>query len=104
MLRFPTLHLLGLAFAVLTACTRPIDADFEGNDPGLKDEELFWVQRVPSQVSVLPWKPVMTSADSIDILTFNLPVFEQVMPLLIRDLMEGSLRGPRILGRGKTHH
>jgi hypothetical protein len=80
-----------LAFLLLAACTRPIEADFEGNDPGLKDEELFWVQRVPSQVSVLPWKPVMTSADSIKIETFNLPVFEQVMPLIIRDLMDGQL-------------
>ena len=76
---------------LLAACTRPIDADFEGNDPGLKDDELFWVLRVPAQVGALPWKPITTSADSIKIATFNKPVFEQVMPALLRDLMDGRL-------------
>lgn len=85
---FPTLI---IAFYALAACTRPISADFTGERQGLADDELFWVLRVPSEVNVLPWKITGTSSDSIEIRTFNKPVFEQVLPLLIRDLLEGKL-------------
>lgn len=75
----------------MPSCTKPIDADFSGQTTvGLADDEMLWIQQIHREPSPT-WIPKATAADSSKISTFNLPVFEQVLPEIIRDLFSGEL-------------
>ncbi|MEM7035990.1 MAG: hypothetical protein AAF570_03350 [Bacteroidota bacterium] len=64
-----------------TSCMRPVDSDFGYERQGLQDDELLWIIQIPRE----------TALDSADATVYNSAFFEQSMPNLIRDVLNGDL-------------
>lgn len=82
-----------LGLVLLAACTKPIDSDFSGEKRvGLADDEMVWVLQVYRE-GTPALLPEGKTADTSKIVAYNLPIFEQVLPEIIRDLVNGKLDG-----------
>ena len=82
--------LITFGFAVLCACTRPVDSDFKGEIQGLADHEVLWVERIPANPDEALMQK-LTRRDSARLLFFNEPLFEQVIPELVRMILDGEI-------------
>lgn len=87
--RAATFLLVCILWASTTACLRPLDSDFVEQGPGLDDNEMLWIIHVPDGPTLLKdWKPV---GDSLNLLRRQDAMFNEAIPALIEDVLNGSL-------------
>ena len=72
----------------LASCMKPMDSDFSGRS-GLEDDEMMWVTQVPidSQAGSIALSPL----ENRQLKLHNQLLFEQVIPLMVKDMMAGDL-------------
>ena len=80
---------LGLLLLSATACLRPLDSDFVNEGPGLEDNEMLWIMRIPNgQGALLEVKP---TSDTLNFLNQQDAMFAEALPNLIEDVLNGSI-------------
>ena len=87
------LSLLFFTLAFFSACTDPIDSDFQGEQQGLADNELIWILRFDRAYATGPENGRRSLEDSVEIALYNEPVFEQVIPRILEDLENEEIDG-----------
>lgn len=80
-----------LFLLALCACTRPVDSDFKGEIQGLADHEVLWVERIPANPNEA-LSQRLSRRDSARLMFFNEPLFDQVIPELVRMILDGELK------------
>ena len=80
--------LLPLLF-IWSSCLKPMDSDFSSRS-GLQDDEMVWVMQIPadSQASNVS---SLTELEKRKIGLHNQILFNQVIPLMVKDLIAGDL-------------
>ena len=80
-----------LLLALLTLqCTQPMDADFQGEQEGLSDDELVWILHLDRNLDQATL-PESFFLDTLSYRQFNEPIFEQVIPEILSELQAGTL-------------
>ncbi len=81
----PILILLLLIFG---SCMKPMDSDFSSRS-GLRDDEILWVMQIPADS--LSTDIALDDAETKKLNLHNRLLFEQVIPLMFKDMMSGDL-------------
>lgn len=78
-----------IPFLVLFAsCMNPMDSDFS-NHRGLQDDEMLWVMQIPADSVMTNF--TINYEESKRLKLHNRLLFEQVIPLMFKDIMSGDL-------------
>lgn len=73
---------------ILTSCMKPMDGDFSTRK-GLNDDEMLWVMQIPATPDQADLN--LSPEDSTMIASFNSILFEQIVPMLFKDMMAGDI-------------
>jgi|GEM_PF-2277772 len=73
---------------VMTSCMKPMDADFSTRK-GLNDDEMLWVMQIPAMADQADLN--LSVEDSTMITSYNSILFDQIVPMLFKDMMAGDI-------------
>lgn len=83
------LYLILIPFlAFLASCMKPMDSDFSSRS-GLQDDEMLWVLQIPADSVMTDTE--LSEEETKKLGLHNRLLFEQVIPLMFKDMMSGDL-------------